>query len=325
VVVDTDSQENNTETDCDDGEDNDGDGFKDCNDLDCRVTNLRDKLKKGLVNDEECIQTDFLPDVIAVREGGCVNLFNLLNDPTIKNLASGINMLSITNCNFMNSSQSQIDKICPKTDCTIIVSITDASGVIIALEEFEVQMRGIPCPGNPVLFPELASPGSSGLNGGRFGCTRTGSKPKCIPNIVGKRKHNGLDIKANIGDELFSMHSGRVIDKRDGLVACTPGDPALGNFIIIKSNISNKDVFIQYTHMDKVYLSLSQNINAGDLIGTAGNTGNACSTNTNHTHIVVYENFISISNPDNRIDPELFLETKFNNIGKVNENYDPCN
>lgn len=80
------------------------------------------------------------------------------------------------------------------------------------LYEILDQIQETPCPGDPVPNPEIVSSGSSGKKGGSFGCTRIGTS---CEGISGKKKHNGLDIKATVNTNAYATHSGTITSIRN--------------------------------------------------------------------------------------------------------------
>ncbi|MFV0248884.1 MAG: hypothetical protein ACK5H1_07985 [Tenacibaculum sp.] len=70
-----------------------------------------------------------------------------------------------------------------------------------------------PCKGDSVLNVETVSSGFSELKVGTFDCTRINFKKIC-EGVKGRKKHNGLDIKAKVNTSTFSMYKGIVISVR---------------------------------------------------------------------------------------------------------------
>lgn len=119
----------------------------------------------------------------------------------------------------------------------------------------------IPCKGNPVPSPEICPQRNSGIRGGMWGWTRSG----------GKQRHNGVDIKTNFGDPIYSMYDGTAtlreqIDKKTGKVI------KAGYYVEVSSVINGKTVQIRYFHMQKDE-RVSGKIKAGDIIGYQGDSG----------------------------------------------------
>ena len=166
-----------------------------------------------------------------------------------------------------------------------------------------------PCPGDPIISPEIASTSNSGKLGGTFGCVRTGDTD-CPPPK--DKKHDGLDIKADLNTNTYAMYSGTVSGVRDTF---SPGEykrDSYGNYVMITVQINGSTYFIKYNHLNSVSVTQGQQVNVGDIIGTSGNTGNANSRGvTPHIHLQIFNStWISI-------DPAPFLATQFD------ENYNP--
>ena len=77
-----------------------------------------------------------------------------------------------------------------------------------------------------------------------------------------KRNHYGIDIKANIGDTIYSAFSGkiRVVKEASGY----------GKVIVIRHYNGLETV---YGHLSKQIVKVDEHVKAGQPIGLAGNTG----------------------------------------------------
>ena len=77
-----------------------------------------------------------------------------------------------------------------------------------------------------------------------------------------KRNHYGVDIKANIGDTIYSAFSGkiRVVKEASGY----------GKVIVIRHYNGLETV---YGHLSKQIVKVNEHVKAGQPIGLAGNTG----------------------------------------------------
>lgn|GEM_PF-5465398 len=153
-----------------------------------------------------------------------------------------------------------------------------------------------PCPGDPVLNPEIAPTSGQGIQGGRYGAHRY--------NTVGY--HQGLDIKAPVNTPIHSTHNGNMSSGYSN---------TFGHYVIIQSVINGKVYYILYAHLG-VILNTNSTITQGQQIGLAGISGNASASNP-HVHIEIrtadpgdlgYNDYTSH-------DPELILGTKFDSQG----------
>lgn len=163
-----------------------------------------------------------------------------------------------------------------------------------------------PCNGDPVKNPEIVSSGSlSGRKGGSFGCTRSNPNKTC-GGVKGKKNHDGIDIKAEVNTSTFSMYKGKVSSLRDTFSAGEYKKNSYGNYIIIKSTVNGKTIYIRYNHLNKVSVKKDQDISVGQIIGLNGNTGNAAAKGvTPHIHIQVLDSSWKSINPAD------YLKTKF--------------
>jgi len=190
--------------------------------------------------------------------------------------------------------ENEIILECPKRDM-----VKDSSGKCVKK----------PCVGNPVANVEIPSPGKSGKKGGTFGCTRKDSRETC-GGIKGDRKHSGLDIKAEVNTNTFSMYDGKVSDIRNSFSPGQYKKGSLGNYIQVTTIINGETVFIKYNHLNQVNVKKGDIIKAGDVIGLNGNTGNANPLQGSvipHIHLQVFNTQWESINP---LD---FITTKFDN------------
>ncbi len=117
----------------------------------------------------------------------------------------------------------------------------------------------------------------------------------------GGRLHKGKDMFAPVGTPITSTHAGtvRAIDPVDRYTGGSSGD--LGG-ITISVSVGPAEHWY-YAHLDSVAASLAvgDDVDAGQVIGYVGNSGNARSTPP-HLHIGHYVNGVAV-NPHPDIDP----------------------
>lgn len=109
----------------------------------------------------------------------------------------------------------------------------------------------------------------------------------------GKRQHHGVDIFASRGTPVLAVSSGTV---------ARTGESRLGGLHVWQRS-STLGRRYYYAHLDDVAVAAGDVLNAGDLIGHVGNTGNAISTPP-HLHFGVYSTF---SGP---VDPLPLISTR---------------
>ena len=163
--------------------------------------------------------------------------------------------------------------------------------------------------------PSIASTGGpSGVNGGRFGCTRYGKSPSCPP---GRKYHDGTDIFANPGTPMMAIYGGRVVATQFGYGPGAQGDNGYGNFIEIETVIEGGQTLrIKYAHLDGVGVKIGDHVSSGEVIGTAGATGNAYNVPNPHIHVRARLNG---NNAASNVDPENYMPTQFNDDGQPEE------
>ena len=131
----------------------------------------------------------------------------------------------------------------------------------------------------------------AGVEGGRFG-GRGGA-------------HEGLDLLAEVGTELYAMNGGDV--------EAVNNDPdGWGDYVVIKSE--GEDRFFLYAHLRTTDVEEGGSVDEGDLIGETGASGNACDTSCScgpsHVHLEVREGDSQWYNADPQ-DPEDYIGADF--------------
>lgn len=105
----------------------------------------------------------------------------------------------------------------------------------------------------------------------------------------GKRKHEGVDVFAPRGTPVVAVTNGWA----------TAGNNTLGGKVVW---LRHEGRSFYYAHLDSQYVSALRIVNAGDTLGTVGNTGNAKHTPA-HLHFGIY------ASGEGAIDPFPFIHT----------------
>lgn len=106
----------------------------------------------------------------------------------------------------------------------------------------------------------------------------TSSFGKRISPISGKWKnHNGIDLAADYGSNVFACRSGTVLEIKKM-------DSVYGNCIIL---LHSNGITSLYAHLSEILVEKNQNISAGHLIGKVGLTG---LTTGPHLHFEIHQN-----------------------------------
>ena len=90
--------------------------------------------------------------------------------------------------------------------------------------------------------------------------------------------HEGLDLRAAVGDPVMAAAGGIVEALRH------QDTGGYGRYVRIRTVTENATYRIWYTHLNAVYATLNQNLHAGQVLGTAGMTGN---TDGPHLHLTI--------------------------------------
>jgi murein DD-endopeptidase MepM/ murein hydrolase activator NlpD len=98
------------------------------------------------------------------------------------------------------------------------------------------------------------------------------------PRDAGRRQHEGVDI--------FARRGTPVVSASDGIVLRV-GETDLGGRVVWIWDVS-RGLRLYYAHLHEQLVTTGQRVNAGDVLGTVGNTGNARTTPP-HLHFGIYE------------------------------------
>ncbi len=101
------------------------------------------------------------------------------------------------------------------------------------------------------------------------------------PILKTVKRHNGIDIKANPGANVYSTAQGKVIfsGNRKGY----------GESVCIKHSGSYSTF---YAHLQKLFLKKGQVVRSGEIIGSVGNTGLSSAP---HLHYEIRKNDIAVN------------------------------
>ena len=119
---------------------------------------------------------------------------------------------------------------------------------------------------SPINYCEDLVIRSDSLGNGLFGTRRSGN-----------RKHQGLDLFAEVGEPVLAA--------RTGLVLRSESNKGMGNYIVLRHSSNLTTV---YGHLLKSFVRKNQLVRQGDVIGLVGKTGNANYPNMQaHLHFEV--------------------------------------
>lgn len=167
-----------------------------------------------------------------------------------------------------------------------------------------------PCGNDPLIDMAFAAlPSASGIGGAQFGCRRFGRND--CPDVATNQRHKGIDLLAPIETNLHSMYPGTVVSTRDDVLCDRV--KSHGNRIIVESEIEGETYQFFYCHLTDVLINEGDAVDQGQLIGTTGNTGNACFSDIEHLHLEVHQINGTVHTP---VDPAPFLTTVFDATGE---------
>lgn len=203
--------------------------------------------------------------------------------------------------------------------------------------EEEEEEEGKPCAdlengkANPLKDMKLRPTKSGSYSAGRFGKTRNGNT----------KIHDGIDLEAPVGTPIYAMFDGTisapfVSDQPNKIY--TPGKgisypadykgdrQAAGNRFYINSEVDGANVTVGYWHLNANGKGIAENprtgepfkpgdkVNAGEVVGYTGETGNALGAGEPHLHLCMREN-------GKKINPEKYLNATVSNKSKITT---PC-
>lgn len=109
----------------------------------------------------------------------------------------------------------------------------------------------------------------------------------------GGRQHQGIDIIRPIGTPVLAAAAGTVKSNFSSGQPCNKPNAPAPRSIQIRGTDDNN---YYYGHVDQIFVQANQQVAAGDIIGTVGETGNACHS-TPHLHFSINEGRDNVMNP----------------------------
>jgi murein DD-endopeptidase MepM/ murein hydrolase activator NlpD len=172
----------------------------------------------------------------------------------------------------------------------------------------------LPCPGDMIKNPTLASSGASGYKGGTYGFTRTN----------GTQFHDGTDIKAAPGTPIYSTNNGIVTDFRKDFAVDQYRAKSYGNYVQITYVENGTTVTLKFNHLNGVSGTLVKGgpVAVGQLLGYSGRTGNAADPPAKKSDVIPHVHIQAREN-GKKVDPEKYLKSNFDKTtGKPSKS--PC-
>lgn len=147
---------------------------------------------------------------------------------------------------------------------------------------------------NPLIHNKLRTAGLASVESAKFGMVRK--------NADGSpRPHQGIDLRADKGAEVFAIKSGHV-------VSTARSSTGYGNTITIKHG----DIYSFYAHLSVIAVKQGDKVDEGQYIGKTGDSGNANGmnkiSNGGHLHFEIrIKEFVGLGLAG-RVDPLLYVE-----------------
>lgn len=126
---------------------------------------------------------------------------------------------------------------------------------------------------DPLAINKLRTAGLQSVKSATFGKVRNG----------GTTNHQGIDLAANIGTDMYAVCNGKVVYAGDSggaygkvvILAVNKNDLPLKQRNYVAKFIKTDEVFFFYAHLSSIFVSSANIINAKTIIGKTGDTGNA--------------------------------------------------
>jgi hypothetical protein len=139
---------------------------------------------------------------------------------------------------------------------------------------------------------------------------RFGANPNWGPNPPGG--HNGDDYLSQVGEPIYAAGDGEVIHagQFDSTYADNFGwNLNFGGNMVVLNLDGDTAPYVEYGHMDQVYVSAGQRVRAGQVIGTTGATDGGTGVITGpHLHVgCLPPNFNLNTNTYGRVNPDIYL------------------
>lgn len=145
--------------------------------------------------------------------------------------------------------------------------------------------------------------------------------PIPITSRVGGRElggadyHYGLDMDKAQDSEIHVLASGEVVLMNSTCAPyggklgsmCPRPNPVMGggNYVMVEFEYEDEIYYATYMHMAKVDVKIGDMVNAGDVIGTQGHSGNSTAS---HLHLEIHKGTKRVGVKEGLIDPEEFLD-----------------
>jgi len=168
-----------------------------------------------------------------------------------------------------------------------------------------------PCDDDPLFNMEIADI-NSGKSSSRFGCVRVDPDYTC-DGKDDKRPHHGIDLEADIGQNVYSISGGTVWDVRH-----TDNSRGYGNHIVIETN----EGYVMYAHLlNKPDFNVGDSIEKGQFLGFSGESD---TIGKPHLHLEMRDNSGSGFYSSTPVNIENYLNTEFDSNNNTIEN-ENCN
>lgn len=168
---------------------------------------------------------------------------------------------------------------------------------------------------DPVRVCKLRTKLLSSIKGSTFGMVRNG----------GKRAHQGIDLEAEPGTDIFAVCSGTIV-----MAVKDSSTKGYGWQILLKVNVADlppkhqayaqtlvgnqEQIYFFYAHLSAIDVGTGKTVQAGQKIGQTGSTGNAFNMPSiakgAHLHFEVRVTKEKMSGLNGRIDPLPFISSK---------------
>ncbi|MBP1616053.1 MAG: peptidase [Bacteroidetes bacterium] len=121
----------------------------------------------------------------------------------------------------------------------------------------------------------------------------------------GSKLHQGIDFAAKTSTPTIAIRKGLILEIKDDPTSTT----SYGSYVILQFEQAGKTYFALYAHLSKINVVSNQAVEAGQVLGLTGTSGNASGMEgeEQHLHFEIATTSSFGSGLDTRIDPMPFL------------------
>lgn len=209
---------------------------------------------------------------IAIISSSCVGLFNSSLEHNFYTVQKGDNLTSIAD-RYGTSVQAILDEN-PRLGDPDLLEVGDVLELPVMVKKYSNVARAMLRHGDTSLSKELLHSFVQQWKGNvLWPISPDAGKVTSKFGYRGRSFHEGIDISARTGTDVFAIAPGKVIYSGYGM-------RGYGKLLVIK----HQDFFSVYAHNSRLFFDKGDEVSRGELIAEVGSTGNASGS---HLHFEV--------------------------------------